>query len=86
MKTPTASELKRAILDADPETHFFDRDTMHFFGDTMRNFGTRKTTIETRAGTVEAFELYRKRTTAMGFKDSHYFNASTFLAEFPIDL
>ena len=85
MKTPTASELKRAILDADPDTHFFDRKTMAFFGDSMRNFGTRKTTIETRSGDVEVFELYRKHAVKHGLKSSHYFNASSFLPEYPIN-
>ena len=86
MKTPTASGLKRAILDADPETHFFDRKTMAFFGDRLSNFGVRKTTIETRTGTVEVYELYRKHAVKCGLRGSHYFNASTFRAEFPIDL
>ena len=86
MKTPTASELKREILDADPETHFFARKTMCFFGDTMRNFGVQKTTIETRTGTVEVFELYRKHAVKCGLKGSHYFNSASFRAEYPINL
>lgn len=77
------SELKAAILAADPESHFFDRRTMAFFGDRMLNYGVRSVTVRTeydaagnycREGlTVEAWELYRRRPVKHGLQTSHYF-------------
>lgn len=63
------SELKAAILAADPDNHFFDRGAMRFFGDSMANYGVRSVTV----GGVEAWELYRRRPVRHGLQGSHYF-------------
>lgn len=78
-----ASQLKKKILKADPENHFFDYKTMRFFGDTMRNFGVKETVINTWTGDkVEVYELYRKNPVRTGLKASHYFDKKTFERRF----
>ena len=42
----TASELKKQVKKHNPESHFFDRETMKAFGDTMRNYGVRMAEVE----------------------------------------
>lgn len=66
----TPSELKAKYQQVNPDGHFFDRDTMRSFGDTMKNYGVRSCGNE--------WELYRKKETGMGLKDSAYFDKETF--------
>lgn len=68
----TPSQLKALHLAADPESHFWDRDTMRFFGDCMRNFGVRRATVNGADG----WELYRRRPVRHGLAASHYFTLS----------
>lgn len=68
----TPSKLKRAYQEADPDGHYFDRDTLRFFGDSMANYGVRS------AG--EYWELYRKRPVNGGLSGSHYFHRATLRA------
>lgn len=51
----TPVELKCKVLQANPDSKFFDRETMNFFGDTMHNYGVLSYDEKT-------WMLYRKRT------------------------
>ena len=70
----TPYELKRKVLENDPNSHFFDRKTLRFFGDSMANYGVRRTMIDA----IPVFELYRKRPVKHGVNKSVYFHAVTF--------
>jgi hypothetical protein len=74
----TPSELKAAILDHNPESHFFDHATMRLFGDSMANYGVRAATINTWTddNPVEVWELYRKRPVKHGLMKSAFFRKS----------
>lgn len=75
----TASELKAKVIEANPDTHFFDRQTMKFFGDTMTNYGVRQVVIDTWTETgVDCWELYRKHPVKNGLRSSAYFRRATF--------
>jgi hypothetical protein len=39
MSLKTTGDIKWYHLEKNPDSHFFDRETMLFFGDTMGNFG-----------------------------------------------
>ena len=81
IKTP--SDLKCALAQRDPQSHFFDRKTMQFFGDRMANFGLRRTTIicswddlgnyAEEGVKVPVYELYRHKPVHLGLKTSAYF-------------
>lgn len=79
------SELKAAVLAADPDNHFFDRGAMRFFGDSMSNYGVRSVTVQAGdAGlTVEAWELYRRRPVKHGLQGSHYFAKASARVVYP---
>lgn len=81
----TASDLKRAVEQANHEAFFFTRDTMKFFGDTMANYGVRQPReVTTNTGEkVQAYELYRRRPVKHGLKTSAWFCAETFRRVFP---
>ena len=66
----TPSELKYHHLRLNPDSHFFDRDTMRFFGDTMSNYGV--ITHE------DCYELRRKRPVKHGLQATVYFDKETF--------
>jgi len=76
----TASELKAKHEAAQPESHFFARQTMRFFGDTMKNYGVRTgVTVRRHDGsTSKVIELYRRRAVKHGLRDSAYFDPQTF--------
>ena len=79
----TPSELKYNVLEHNPESHFFDRETMKCFGDTMRNYGVSGTCIQIRDGqAVEVWELYRKRAVKSGLQRSAFFDKETFCRVF----
>ena len=42
----TVNELKRQVKKHNPQSHFFDRETMRAFGDTMRNYGVKMVEVE----------------------------------------
>jgi len=65
-----ASELKFQVVNANSNSHFFDRKTMRFFGDTMRNYGVRSA--------EDNWELYRKHAVKHGLHNSVYFDKETF--------
>ena len=46
MAKMTASELKKQVKKHNPQSHFFDSETMKAFGDTIRNYGVRMAEIE----------------------------------------
>lgn len=64
------SDLKYHHHRLNPDSHFFDRDTMRFFGDTMSNYGV--ITHE------DCYELRRKRPVKEGLRRSAYFDKVTF--------
>lgn len=66
----TPSELKFHHERLNPNSHYFDRDSMRFFGDTMGNYGV--ITHE------DCYELRRKRPVKAGLKYSVYFDKQTF--------
>ena len=66
----TPSELKYHHLLLNPDSHFFDRETMRFFGDTMGNYGV--ITHE------DCYELRRKRPVKHGLCSSVFFDKVTF--------
>lgn len=79
----TPSELKYNVLEHNPNSHFFDRETMKCFWDTMRNYGVRCGQIQARDGqTVEVWELYRKQPVRYGLQDSAFFDKATFCQVF----
>lgn len=73
-----ASELKRKIEQARPESRFFSRENMKFAGDTMANFGVREALIFTGFAEVVVWELYRKKPTSKGLSRSFYFRKETY--------
>ena len=87
------SELKAAVLSADPDNHFFDRGAMRFFGDSMANYGVRSVTVGVQfdaAGAyypgglyLEAWELYRRRPVRHGMQGSHYFAKASARVVYP---
>lgn len=79
----TPSELKASVIEHNPESHYFDRNTMKFFGDTMRNYGVRTALVKDN---VECWELYRKRPVNNGLHGSVYFDKITFKRVFPYTL
>ncbi|WII71766.1 hypothetical protein QJS83_14975 [Bdellovibrio sp. 22V] len=63
----TSSQLKSLHLEAQPDSKYFDRDTMKFFGDTMSNFAVSKDVVETNDGDrIAVYELRRKAKTHKG--------------------
>lgn len=70
----TVYELKRKVLENNPNSHFFDRKTLRFFGDSMKNYGVKRTMLDD----IPVFELYRKRIVKHGINKSSYFHAVTF--------
>ena len=82
----TASELKKQVKKHNPESHFFDRETMKAFGDTMRNYGVRMAEIEldnvfNRDGSrvrANVWELYRRRPVDEGLNSSAFFTMDDF--------
>lgn len=80
----TASELKKQVETARPDSKFFSRENMRAFGDTMRNYGVRSATVVTNLGeTVECWELWRKRPVKEGLKGAAYFDKQSFRQVFP---
>lgn len=74
----TPSQLKARYQQADPDGHYFDRETMRFFGDRMSNYGVRAATVTDYTGqTREVWELYRKHAVKHGLRASHYFDRET---------
>lgn len=63
----TSSQLKALHLTAQPDSKYFDKETMKFFGDTMSNLKVSKVWAVTRDGfRVQVFELRRERATHKG--------------------
>lgn len=83
-----ASELKYQHESNNPDSYFFDRNSMKFFGDTMHNYGVRAVTVTMQYDasgryveqpvTCEAWELYRRRPVKHGMQSSAYFDKNTF--------
>lgn len=74
----TPSELK-AHVEANSDSHFFDRKTMKFFGDTMRNYGVRLVSVSGgENASRELWELYRKSPVKHGVSKSAYFCPITY--------
>ena len=71
----TPSELKARYQKANPDGHFFDRETMRYWRDTMKNYGVCRAviTITPEGHRQEVWELYRKKATKDGSKGSAYF-------------
>ena len=82
----TASELKKQVKKHNPESHFFDLETMKAFGDTMRNYGVRMAEVEldnafNRDGSrvrANVWELYRRRPVVEGLNSSAFFAMDDF--------
>ena len=66
----TPFDLKYHHERLNPDSHFFDRDTMRFFGDTMGNYGV--ITHE------DCYELRRKRPVKHGLQASVCSDKETF--------
>ena len=62
----TSTALKNEHLRREPNSHFWDKETMAFFGDRMRNFGVKKH--------KNGFELYRRHPVKHGVASSHWFS------------
>lgn len=68
----TSSQLKSLHLEAQPDSKYFDRDTMKFFGDTMSNLKVSKVWALTGDGVrIQAYELRRERDTHKGAPAGH---------------
>ena len=83
MAKMTASELKKQVKKHNPESHFFDRETMKAFGDTMHNYGVGRAEIgidDAFGGRarVSVWELYRRRPVKDGLKSSAFFTIDDF--------
>lgn len=75
----TASELKYQHEQAQPGSHFFDRDTMKFHKDTMTNFGVCAVGITESNGDIRrVWHLYRKRRKAGQREHVAFFDPQTF--------
>lgn len=72
----TPVELKCKVLQANPDSKFFDRETMNFFGDTMHNYGVLSYDEKT-------WMLYRKRPVKYGLQSPAFFDKETFKRVFP---
>ena len=82
----TASELKYQHELYNPNSHFFDRQTMKFFGDRMSNYYVPASTVSITNSLGEKFicyELQRKRPVKLGCTSSAYFDIATFKRVIP---
>ena len=77
----TASELKYQHEQHNPNSNFFNRESMKFFGDTMANYYVPAKTVlvETYTdGAHQCYELQRRNKTPKGASNSAYFDVCTF--------
>ena len=85
----TPSQLKYKVNEFNPDSYYFNRESMKFFGDTMRNYGVRSTNVKVISqghGVIitDCWELYRKRQVKNGLQRSVYFDKITFKRVFPL--
>lgn len=77
----TPSDLKYQHEQHQPDSLFFERDTMKFFGDTMSNYTVPRKLVQVKDHhdiVHECWELRRKRPVNGGLQTSAYFDATTF--------
>lgn len=80
MKIKTPEALAKEVKTANPNSHFFDAETMQYFGDSWSNYQVRgPVEIESITGEIlPCYVLSRKKPVKHGLKKNAYFCAASF--------
>jgi len=82
----TVYELKRRYQEANPEGHFFDKETLRFFGENLSGMKItgRGYVTDYLANAHECYEL-TGYSPLLGRKTVHYFDTTTFQLVYSVD-